>query len=118
LKRRSASGLTSSEPPRRASRLAALASAEGTPYELVVLVAPAVSRFEVGPVAASTVVIHGEDDDVVPLHAILDWARPQELPICVVPGTGHFFHGRLPVLARLHVSPRVGLRVPAIRQLS
>jgi alpha/beta superfamily hydrolase len=48
-----------------ASRLAALASAEGTPYELVVLVAPAVGRFEVGPVATSTVVIHGEDDDVV-----------------------------------------------------
>jgi alpha/beta superfamily hydrolase len=84
-----------------ASRLAALASAEGTPYELVVLVAPAVGRFEVGPVATSTVVIHGEDDDVVPLRAILDWARPQELPISVVPGPGHFFHGRLPVLARL-----------------
>ena len=60
-----------------------------------------VGRFEVGPVRPSTVVIHGEDDDVVPLRLVLDWARPQELPVSLVPGTGHFFHGRLPVLARL-----------------
>ncbi len=84
-----------------ASRLAARAEAEGQPYRLVVLVAPAVGRFEVATVSASTVVIHGEDDDVVPLRAVLDWARPQELPIALVPGAGHFFHGKLPVLARL-----------------
>jgi alpha/beta superfamily hydrolase len=84
-----------------ASRLAARAEAAGDPFRLVVLVAPAVGRFEVGPVRPSTVVIHGEDDDVVPLQQVLDWARPQELPVSLVPGTGHFFHGRLPVLARL-----------------
>lgn len=84
-----------------ASRLAARADAAGDPFALVVLVAPAVGRFEVGPVSPSTVVIHGEDDDVVPLLSVLDWARPQELPVSLVPGTGHFFHGRLPVLARL-----------------
>ncbi|MBY0439364.1 MAG: alpha/beta fold hydrolase [Burkholderiales bacterium] len=84
-----------------ASRLAARAEAAGDPFALVVLVAPAVGRFEVGTVRPSTVVIHGEDDDVVPLRLVLDWARPQELPVSLVPGTGHFFHGRLPVLARL-----------------
>ena len=84
-----------------ASRLAARADAAGDPFSLVVLVAPAVGRFEVGPVSPSTVVFHGEDDDVVPLRSVLDWARPQELPVSLVPGTGHFFHGRLPVLARL-----------------
>ena len=84
-----------------ASRLAARADAAGDAFSLVVLVAPAVGRFEVGPVRPSTVVIHGEDDDVVPLRLVLDWARPQELPVSLVPGTGHFFHGRLPVLARL-----------------
>jgi alpha/beta superfamily hydrolase len=83
-----------------ASRLAARAQAAGEPYRLVVLVAPAVGRFAVGEVDPSTVVIHGEDDDVVPLAAVLDWARPQALPIELVPGTGHFFHGRLHVLAR------------------
>jgi alpha/beta superfamily hydrolase len=67
----------------------------------LVLVAPAVKRFEVGPVPADTLVIHGEQDDVVPLADVLDWARPQSLPITVVPGAGHFFHGQLNLLARI-----------------
>jgi len=45
------------------------------------------------------VVIHGELDDVVPLAAVLDWARPQDLPVVVVPGVGHFFHGKLNLLS-------------------
>jgi alpha/beta superfamily hydrolase len=45
--------------------------------------------------------IHGEADDVVPLSAVLAWARPQVLPVTVVPGTGHFFHGQLPLLKQL-----------------
>ncbi len=44
---------------------------------------------------ADTLVIHGEADDVVPLQATLDWARPQGLPVIVLPGVGHFFHGQL-----------------------
>ena len=47
---------------------------------------------------AHTLVVEGEQDDVVPLASILDWARPQGLPVTVVPGTGHFFHGKLTVL--------------------
>jgi alpha/beta superfamily hydrolase len=35
---------------------------------------------------------------VVPLQATLDWARPQHLPVVVIPGVGHFFHGQLPLL--------------------
>ena len=64
----------------------------------LILVAPAVSRFETGEVPAGTLVIHGELDDVVPLAAVLDWARPQNLPVVVVPGGEHFFHGRLQLL--------------------
>ncbi|MGS0758185.1 alpha/beta hydrolase, partial [Roseateles sp. GG27B] len=52
-------------------------------------------------VPANTLVIHGEQDDVVPLSSVLDWARPQSLPITVVPGTGHFFHGQLPLLKQI-----------------
>jgi alpha/beta superfamily hydrolase len=63
--------------------------------ERLVLVGPAVKRFAVADVPADTIVIHGEQDDVVPLADVFDWARPQHLPIVVFPGTGHFFHGRL-----------------------
>jgi alpha/beta superfamily hydrolase len=69
--------------------------------ERVVLVGPAVRRFPVENVPADTVVIHGEEDDVVPLADVLAWARPQSLPVTVFPGCGHFFHGRLPQLARV-----------------
>ena len=67
----------------------------------MVLVGPAVRRFPVDHVPADTIVIHGEDDDVVPLADVLAWARPQQLPIVVFPGCGHFFHGRLPQLSRV-----------------
>lgn len=68
--------------------------------ERMVLIAPAVSRFAAEPVPADTIVIHGEEDDVVALGDVLTWARPQQLPILVFPGCGHFFHGRLPQLQR------------------
>ncbi len=67
----------------------------------LVLVAPAVNRFPAEQVAAGTLVIHGELDDVVPLAAVLDWARPQNLPVVVVPGGEHFFHGRLHLLREI-----------------
>jgi hypothetical protein len=67
----------------------------------LVLVAPAVGRFPVEPVPSGTLVIHGEEDDVVPLREVLDWARPQSLPVVVIPGAGHFFHGKLVELARI-----------------
>ena len=69
----------------------------------VVLVGPAVNRFPAEHVPAETLVIHGEHDDVVPLSDVLDWARPQALPIVVVPGGEHFFHGRLNLLAQIVV---------------
>lgn len=69
----------------------------------MVLVGPAVNRFHAERVPADTLVIHGEHDDVVPLAAVLDWARPQHLPIVVVPGGEHFFHGRLSLLAEIVV---------------
>ncbi|PKO26734.1 MAG: alpha/beta hydrolase [Betaproteobacteria bacterium HGW-Betaproteobacteria-9] len=71
----------------------------------LVLVGTAASRFEVAPVPAElhprTLVIHGEQDDTVPLASVMAWARPQVLPVLVVPGGGHFFHGQLPLLREL-----------------
>jgi uncharacterized protein len=69
-------------------------------FERLVLIAPAVNRLDDKDprLPANTLVVHGEQDDVVPLKLVLDWARPQELPIVLLPGVGHFFHGRLPQL--------------------
>lgn len=80
--------------------VAAAGAAKLDPAHLV-LAAPAVGRFPVGGVPASTLVVHGEEDDVVPLKDVLDWARPQALPVVVFPGAGHFFHGGLVTLQRL-----------------
>jgi len=71
----------------------------------VVLVGTAASRFQVANVPEElrqrTLVIHGEQDDTVPLASVMDWARPQTLPVLVVPSGGHFFHGQLPLLRDL-----------------
>ena len=67
----------------------------------VVLVAPAVGRFASESVPSDTIVIHGERDDTVPLSKVLDWARPQELPVVVVPGADHFFHLRLNLIKNI-----------------
>ena len=71
----------------------------------IVLVGTAASRFDVASLPPEahdrTLVVHGEQDDTVPLAAVMDWARPQSLPVTVVPGGGHFFHGQLPLLKSL-----------------
>jgi alpha/beta superfamily hydrolase len=73
--------------------------------EKIVLVGTAASRFVVPELPEEahdrTFVLHGEADDTVPLSAVMDWARPQQLPVTVVPGGGHFFHGQLPLLKSL-----------------
>ncbi len=76
---------------------------EGGRTAPLLLIAPAVTNFSVPPVSQHSLVVHGEADDVVPLAAVLAWARPQALPVTVVPGAGHFFHGQLPLLKQLIV---------------
>jgi uncharacterized protein len=71
------------------------------PPERMVLIAPAIARFGAVAAPADTIVIHGEEDDVVALADVFAWARPQQLPVVVFPGCGHFFHGRLPQLTRV-----------------
>ncbi len=77
------------------------------PPQQLVLVGTAASRFDVAPVAPELhercLVLHGELDDTVPLASVMDWARPQSLPITVIPGGEHFFHGQLPLLKSLVV---------------
>jgi len=75
--------------------------------EKLVLVGTSVTRAPAAPIAPEahlkTLVVHGEEDDTVLFSAVLDWARPQALPVTVVPGGGHFFHGQLPLLKNLVV---------------
>jgi len=75
--------------------------AEKTEAEWLVLVGVGITRIMAPPVPEGTLVIHGEKDDTVPLSAVLDWARPQELPVVVVPGADHFFHRKLHVIKRI-----------------
>ena len=77
----------------------------------LVLVGPSTQKQVMPAVPADTVVIHGETDDVVPLTATLDWARPQALPVIVFPGVGHFFHGQLGLLKRVVLQQ---LQAPAV----
>jgi alpha/beta superfamily hydrolase len=72
-----------------------------TPPAALLLVAPATANFTLPAVPDDTFVVHGDADDVVPLAATLDWARPQSLPVLVVPGGGHYFHGQLGLLKTL-----------------
>ena len=80
-----------------ASQAAARLPDDAKPQRLV-LVGPSSQKQQMASVPADTVVIHGEVDEVVPLAATLDWARPQSLPVIVFPGVGHFFHGQLALL--------------------
>ncbi len=68
---------------------------QGAPPERLIMVGSATSKWEVAPVPKDTIVIHGEVDDVIPLTSVLDWARPQELTVQVIPGADHFFHRKL-----------------------
>ncbi|PLZ03470.1 alpha/beta hydrolase [Burkholderia sp. WAC0059] len=77
--------------------------ADGGAIERMVFVGTAASRWEVAPVPENTLAIHGELDDTVPILSVYEWARPQELPIVVIPGAEHFFHRKLHVLKRIIV---------------
>lgn len=86
-----------------ATKLAERLQQAGQPVDKLALIGLAASRFPAERVPAHSFVLHGEADDVVPLAAVLDWARPQALPVTVLPGAGHFFHGQQTLLKDLVV---------------
>ena len=81
--------------------------ARSAPPERMVLVGVAAGFVSGGrsytaeTVPANSIVIHGELDETVPLANVLAWARPQELPVVVVPGADHFFHRRLHIIKNI-----------------
>lgn len=77
-----------------------LAQRQDAAQRLVLVGTPA-GRWQVPEVPADSLVIHGEQDETIPMQDMLDWARPQELPVVIIPGAEHFFHGKLHVLKRV-----------------
>ncbi|HJW26746.1 MAG TPA: alpha/beta fold hydrolase [Rhodocyclaceae bacterium] len=73
----------------------------GHPAQRLVLVGTAagfvegIRQYDTEAVPADTIVIHGSDDETVPLANVIAWAQPLDLPVVVVPGADHFFHRRL-----------------------
>ena len=86
----------------------ALAASEHAGASEMILIAPAFQRLADwqnasagGVVPASTLIIHGEKDDTVPLADSFNWARPRNIPVAVVPGADHFFHLRLHIIKQI-----------------
>ncbi|MEA3114350.1 MAG: uncharacterized protein QOG58_4149 [Caballeronia sp.] len=75
----------------------------GETIERMVFVGTAASNWQVAEVPDNTLVIHGEVDETVPINSVYEWARPQELPVVVIPGGEHFFHRKLHVLKKIIV---------------
>jgi len=82
--------------------------------ERLIMVGSATSKWDVAPVPKDTIVIHGEVDDVIPLTSVLDWARPQELTVQVIPGADHFFHRKLHCIRDLIVRTWHGQQDPTL----
>jgi len=86
----------------------ALAASARVDVDQMVLVAPAFQRLahrdvveDAGKPPSSTLLIHGEKDDTVPLADSLAWAAARDLAVTVVPEADHFFHQRLHIIKRL-----------------
>jgi alpha/beta superfamily hydrolase len=77
------------------SHLAQRLAAAGTPAERLVLIGSAAGKWQMADVPADTILIHGENDDTIPVKDVFDWARPQDIPVLVIPGADHFFHRKL-----------------------
>ncbi|MBC3937012.1 alpha/beta hydrolase [Undibacterium sp. CY7W] len=70
----------------------------------LVLIGAAAGKWEMPEIPSNTILVHGELDDTIPLSAVLDWLRPQDIPVTVIPGADHFFHRRLHHIKQLVTS--------------
>lgn len=61
----------------------------------LVMVGPAVSMYDFSRPAVPTTIIHGEEDELIPLAAVQGYAAEHGIPLLTIAGAGHFFHGKL-----------------------
>lgn len=97
-----------------AAQVACMLSARGTPPRVLVFAGTAAGKWPMPTLPQvlrpRTLLVHGEHDDTIALAQVLDWARPQDLPVVVFPGGDHFFHRRLTLLrdcAAQHIAARL-----------
>lgn len=93
------------------SQVSARLAALGRPPRRLVLVGSAAGKWAMHDVPANTLLIHGELDETISLQAVLDWARPQNLPVVVIPGADHFFHRKLTQIKQLVLGAWLGERL-------
>ena len=98
--------------------VAAAIAARVAPAGLVT-VAPPVDKLPADFVAPTCpwLLVHGEADDVVPRGSragVVRNAAERRRAIVLLPGVGHFFHGRLPALAQA-VTDAFGADFGAVR---
>jgi alpha/beta superfamily hydrolase len=78
----------------------ALRAAQVLPVARLITIAPPLGRFDFAALVAPGapwLVIQGEADEVVDSEAVRNWAEgmPAGVRLVMLPGVGHFFHGRL-----------------------
>ncbi|MBR7801701.1 alpha/beta hydrolase [Undibacterium fentianense] len=83
------------------SRLHQRLSDAGISVQRLVLVGAAAGKWAMPDIPTDTILIHGELDDTIPLQAVFEWLRPQDIPVMVIPGADHFFHRRLPHIKKI-----------------
>lgn len=83
------------------SRLTQRLTAAQQPVHRLILVGAAAGKWAMPDIPPDTILIHGELDDTIPLSAVFEWLRPQDIPVTVIPGADHFFHKRLPHIKKI-----------------
>lgn len=86
------------------SRLQQQLTMQNQAAQRLVLVGCAAGKWDLAAVPANTLLIHGEQDDTIPLADVFEWARPQDLPVVVIPGADHFFHRKLHHIKQLVIA--------------
>jgi alpha/beta superfamily hydrolase len=68
---------------------------KGRAPERLVLIGSAAGKWDMPDIPKNAIVIHGEVDETIPLQAVFDWLKEQEVVVHVIPGADHFFHRKL-----------------------